>query len=93
MREALQASVKARRTTGRTRPRKRAGNAAEPTGLLFGLTATAVRDDPSRSEPRAGGEAAAGGRIGTTREELAACEVRSVGGLDRPAPSGMRAWS
>ena len=73
MREALQASV------------KRVG---EPAGHVRGneqRTLTAVRDNPSRSEPRAGGEAAAGGRIGTAREERAACEViRRRPGLTRP---------
>jgi hypothetical protein len=35
-------------------------------------TLTAVLDNPARTEPRAGGEASAGGRIGTIWEELAA---------------------
>ena len=47
-------------------------------------TLTAVLDNPARSEPRAGGEAA-GGRIETTQEELAAYEViRRLLGPTRP---------
>ena len=47
-------------------------------------TLTAVLDNPARSEPRAGGEAA-GGRIETTQEELAAYEViRRLLGPARP---------
>jgi hypothetical protein len=42
-------------------------------------------DNPARSEPRSGGEAAAGGRIETTQEELAAFEViRRLLGPSRP---------
>ena len=41
--------------------------------------------NPDRSGPRAGGEAAAGGRIETTQEELAAFEViRRLLGPTRP---------
>jgi predicted type IV restriction endonuclease len=48
-------------------------------------TLTAVLDNPVRSEPRAGVEAAGGGRIETTQEELAAYEViRRLLGPSRP---------
>ena len=48
-------------------------------------TLTAVLDNPARSEPRAGVEAAGGGRIETTQEELAAYEViRRLLGPTRP---------
>ena len=48
-------------------------------------TLTAVLDNPARSEPKSGGEAAAGGRIETTQEELAAFEViRRLLGPTRP---------
>ena len=53
-------------------------------------TVTAVLDNPARSEPRAGGEAAGGGRIETTQEELAAYEViRSLLGPPRLVGCGV----
>ena len=48
-------------------------------------TLTAVPDNPARSEPRAGSEASAGGRIETTREVLADFKViRRLLGPPRP---------
>jgi hypothetical protein len=48
-------------------------------------TLTAVLDNSARSEPRSGGKAAAGERIETTQEELAAFEViRRLLGPTRP---------
>ena len=67
------------------RARGEAGRAERSAGAGRRVDAVRGPGTPDRSGPRAGGEAAAGGRIETTQEELAAFMViRGLLGPNRP---------
>ena len=72
-------------SSGARRARGETGRAKRSAGAGWRVDADRGLGTPDRSGPRARGESSAGGRIETTREELAACDViRRRLGASRP---------